>query len=121
MAECHCDQTGCEHCGRAEPDGYSPEFDPTRDPTTGRAGMYLQIKHEPNIGGPAQIEPTGSPVRDLADAIRAIAFAYVGFPSPAVDMAVRTGLGLVRHYDGTAGCDVCAPQTLPAPPPDEEP
>lgn len=118
MAECNGGCAGCEHCGRAEPDGYAPEstgpievtraqFEAALFPPEGQGEPSYGARGQVEWGGPrVDIVSSGCPVRDLGDAIRAIALTHATMPGQ-IDIAIRGALDIVRQLDGTHGCDVC--------------
>lgn len=103
MAECNGGCAGCEHCGRAEADGYAPA---QGDPIFNARGAVVGYATTSPIGLSVAIVSSGCPVRDLGDAIRAIALTHATMPGQ-IDIAIRGALDIVRQLDGTHGCDVC--------------
>lgn len=103
MAECNGGCAGCEHCGRAEADGYAPaQGDPIFSVSGAVSGYATTFPIAPSVG----LVSSGCPVRDLGNAIRAIALTHATMPGQ-IDVAIRGALDIVRQIDGTHGCDVC--------------
>jgi hypothetical protein len=110
MAECRCGDPGCEHCGGGEPStvpdrgqAFTPETNvPPEQKTLPDWGLALLAP----VDGIKIPPASGHPVRDLADAIRAIAVAHAtGYPFAPL---LTAALALANKLDdGTHGCDTC--------------
>lgn len=131
MAECNGGCAGCEHCGRAEPDPYGagdlpdvPPITPWKVDVSSSGSLVPAPPSRPryNIRGaivgydvtttaPDDLPTSGCLVRDLADAIRAIALAR-GTESP-IDVVIQSALVIARRADAHYPCDGCG-QEKPA-------
>jgi hypothetical protein len=98
MAECRCGHPECEHCGGGEPSTV-----PDRGQAFDNEGPPIGLARPVAV---PELRTSGHPVRDLADAIRAVALVHAtGRPFAEI---LLDALALANKLDdGTHGCDTC--------------